>query len=100
MCADVAENTGRPDPASSFTVGVLSILDALMDVPMRDVINPLPLADDVKAPSAIGTATRAACSWRPSPTSEQRGTNSMQRLSIRVHSPTALSWSERVLSAV
>jgi hypothetical protein len=48
MCADVAENAGRPDPASSFTVAMLSILDALMDVPMRDVINPLPLADDVK----------------------------------------------------
>lgn len=49
MCALVARRLGRVDADSFFTVGALSVLDALSDRPLPDVIDPLPLSDDVKA---------------------------------------------------
>lgn len=48
MCASVADRIGRADPDSFFTVGVLSVLDALVDRPMAELVEPLPLAEDVK----------------------------------------------------
>ncbi len=49
MCELLATQTGMPDPASYFTVGIFSVLDALTDQPLREVIRTLPLADDVQA---------------------------------------------------
>ncbi len=49
MCELLATRMGRPDPASYFTVGIFSVLDALTDRPLRDVVSSLPLADDVQA---------------------------------------------------
>lgn len=49
MCATVANSIGRPDGDSFFTVGILSVLDALVDRPMSEVIGPLPLSEDVKS---------------------------------------------------
>jgi c-di-GMP phosphodiesterase len=48
MCAVVADRMGRVDTDSFFTVGALSVLDALADRPLSEVIDPLPLSDDVK----------------------------------------------------
>lgn len=49
MCALVARRIGRVDADSFFTVGALSVLDALSDRPLSEVVGPLPLSDDVKA---------------------------------------------------
>ena len=48
MCATVAQLMGRPDPHSFFTVGALSVLDALLDRALDEVVNPLPLSDELK----------------------------------------------------
>jgi EAL and modified HD-GYP domain-containing signal transduction protein len=50
MCENVAARQGRLDKAAAFTVGMFSLLDALLDQPMERVLQDLPL----------GTATRAA----------------------------------------
>lgn len=47
MCELIAERTGADDPASFFTVGIFSVLDALTDSPMSEVVSTLPLAEDV-----------------------------------------------------
>lgn len=47
MCEEMAIAMGRPDAASFFTVGVLSVVDALTDRPMPEAVADLPLADDV-----------------------------------------------------
>ncbi len=49
MCSVVADRMGRVDADSFFTVGALSVLDALADRPLSEVVDPLPLSDDVKS---------------------------------------------------
>jgi EAL and modified HD-GYP domain-containing signal transduction protein len=39
---------GRGQPDQLFTLGLFSVLDALMQQPMSDVIRPIPLPDDMK----------------------------------------------------
>lgn len=48
MCEMIAERLGRADTGSFFTVGVFSVLDALADRPMAEVVRSLPLAQDVQ----------------------------------------------------
>ena len=47
MCQLLAQATGRNDPGSYFTTGLLSTLDALMDAPMEEIISALPLSDEL-----------------------------------------------------
>lgn len=47
MCERLAAAFDDPDRDASFTVGMFSALDALMDMPMEDLLAALPLADDV-----------------------------------------------------
>ncbi len=47
MCELLGQAAGRQDADSYFTVGLFSALDALMDMPMREVLAQLPLADEL-----------------------------------------------------
>lgn len=47
MCERLAAATGDPDRDSAFTVGMFSALDALMDMPLPELVEALPLAEDV-----------------------------------------------------
>lgn len=47
MCELMAMAMGRADASSFFTVGVFSVLDALADRPMADVVRMLPLTEDL-----------------------------------------------------
>jgi EAL and modified HD-GYP domain-containing signal transduction protein len=49
MCEALARLTKHPSPPVCFTVGFFSILDALLDRPLRDVLEELPLTPDVNA---------------------------------------------------
>lgn len=49
MCERLAAALGDPDRDAAFTVGLFSALDALMDMPMTELVEALPLADDVSA---------------------------------------------------
>lgn len=46
-CQQLAEACGG-DKAMYFTIGLLSVLDALLDAPMAAVLEPLPLGEEVK----------------------------------------------------
>ncbi len=50
LCETLAR-TNRPpvNPDSAFIVGLLSVCDALLDIPLDEVIPTLPLTDDVRA---------------------------------------------------
>lgn len=104
MCSAVADRTGWPDPASYFTVGVMSILDALTDMPMRDLVSPLPLADDVKdalvdRTGSKGLVLNAAVAYERA--EWERLDDSQLDASVLTESYlSALSWSQRVLSHV
>lgn len=47
MCQALAEIKGDANGSSCFMAGLLSLLPAYMDRPMEDIVNELPLADDI-----------------------------------------------------
>lgn len=48
MCELLAEAQHWPDRERFFTVGLFSVLDAMLDSPMAGIVASLPLAEDVK----------------------------------------------------
>jgi EAL and modified HD-GYP domain-containing signal transduction protein len=48
MAEHLAHKLGCNDKDMYFTVGMFSMLDAMMDAPMAELIKPLPLADDIQ----------------------------------------------------
>ncbi|SEI60437.1 EAL and modified HD-GYP domain-containing signal transduction protein [Allopseudospirillum japonicum] len=48
MCELIAESLKVPDSESYFTVGLLSLLDALLERPLVDLLESLPLAKPIK----------------------------------------------------
>lgn len=49
MCELLAQSEGYKQEDRFFTVGLLSILDAIMDLPMVEVLESLPLTDDINS---------------------------------------------------
>tara|TARA_R110001606_G_scaffold360158_2_gene512865 strand:+ start:12057 stop:13322 length:1266 start_codon:yes stop_codon:yes gene_type:complete len=49
MCEILAELSGKSRPVNHFIVGLLSRLDALMDISMEELMRQVPLSQDVKA---------------------------------------------------
>lgn len=47
MCASMATEVGHAEPIRYFSTGALSILDVLSDLPMSDVVDHLPVAEDL-----------------------------------------------------
>lgn len=47
MCESLAEILEFPDPASAFTVGLLSIVDVMTSTPMGEVVASLPLTEQI-----------------------------------------------------
>ena len=47
MCEFLARELGLPAPDSYFTVGLFSLLDALLDRPMDEILASLPLATEI-----------------------------------------------------
>lgn len=45
LCQSITNATGSGDSSSAYTVGLLSMLDALLNLPMEEVIKELPLPD-------------------------------------------------------
>jgi EAL and modified HD-GYP domain-containing signal transduction protein len=49
MCELLARASALPDPEAFFVVGLFSILDALLDMPLTEILGRLPLGDDAIA---------------------------------------------------
>jgi EAL and modified HD-GYP domain-containing signal transduction protein len=48
FCELAGDQLGIASPAELFTLGLFSVIDAMMDAPMHDVVASLPLAEDVR----------------------------------------------------
>jgi EAL and modified HD-GYP domain-containing signal transduction protein len=48
FCELAAEQLDAGVPAELFTLGLFSVLDAMMDAPMSDIVESLPLAEDLR----------------------------------------------------
>ena len=47
MCELLAKALKYKNPDTGFTVGLFSVLDALLDLPLEDILGQLPLSDDI-----------------------------------------------------
>jgi len=47
MCEILARSTGKVEPEASFLVGLFSVLDALFDANMKDIVKDLSLSNDI-----------------------------------------------------
>ena len=47
MCEALGEASNQARKASFFTVGLFSVLDAVLDCPMRQALDALPLSDEI-----------------------------------------------------
>ena len=48
MCENIARESGGGDPDLAFTAGLFSTLDALMDLPMEEIVDQLPLGEPLR----------------------------------------------------
>ncbi|MDJ0955094.1 MAG: HDOD domain-containing protein [Acidimicrobiia bacterium] len=55
VCEAVAEAMGRPDPQSFYTVGLFSVLEAMLDTPASDLLETLSLSEDIVAALLSGS---------------------------------------------
>ena len=64
MAERIAGALGTVDPEAAFTVGLFSVLDALMSMRMEDVLSELPLSRDVSNALLAGEGLlRELLSW-------------------------------------
>ncbi len=47
MCQFLAEKLNMDDPSKFFTAGLFSLLDALMDAHLEDILQSMPFSDDL-----------------------------------------------------
>lgn len=55
MCERLGHQLGAANPEKFFTMGLLSVLEALYSSPMEDILTKLPLPDDIVAALTQGT---------------------------------------------
>jgi EAL and modified HD-GYP domain-containing signal transduction protein len=55
MCESLGRSLGADAPEKFFTMGLLSVLDALYDASMEDILKNLPLQDDLLEALTLGT---------------------------------------------
>jgi c-di-GMP phosphodiesterase len=60
MCEALGHRLGAESPEKYFTMGLLSVLDALYESPMGDIVQKLPLPDDVSEALTSGTGKMGA----------------------------------------
>lgn len=54
-CEEIVTTLHPSHAAASYTVGLFSVLEALLDTPMADILEPLSLADEIVAALVDGT---------------------------------------------
>ncbi len=58
MCELLAQQHNLPDETSYFTVGLFSLLESLLDAPMEQILNGLPLSPEINDALLNGAGTR------------------------------------------
>jgi len=68
MCEHLADSQKEPRQSTFFTVGLLSVLDALLDRPMSEAVEDLPLSQEIRdalvdRKGPLGTTLRAVIAY-------------------------------------
>ncbi|WP_396223707.1 EAL and HDOD domain-containing protein [Gemmatimonas sp.] len=103
FCETVTAHGATGDPAARFLVGLLSRMDTLLGLPMEQVLERLPVSDDVRAALIDGTGPHAPV-LRLADAYENADWALVQTLSADAALPTmyadAVSWANDRLSTV
>jgi len=100
MCELLAQSMGIKQEDRYFTVGLLSILDAIMDIPMQEILESLPLTDDINAAllthaGAIGNTLECVIAYENGEwnTVEQSG---ISPITLRDSYLASISWASEI----
>jgi EAL and modified HD-GYP domain-containing signal transduction protein len=72
MCEDLATTLGLPNPDQMFLVGVLSVLEGILNQPMDEILQQLPLDPDIAdallcQKGALGAVLRSVLEYEMEP---------------------------------
>ncbi len=102
MCETMAKNLGQDCKGEFFTVGLFSVLDALLGMTMADIIKNLPLADTIvhallKREGVMGSVLDVAIAYERSPQTDT-SSSLMETAEIRKCYFDALAWVNQVMA--
>lgn len=97
MCEQLGQDTGQAPPETFFLVGLLSVLDALLDQPLAAVLDALPLTEAVRRAllhheGPLGTALRCAVAYERGAWDEVLATGIAPQRAVQAYLE-ALAWS-------
>ncbi len=61
MCESLAREAGYQHPSTFFMAGLLSVLDALMDVPLQQILDQIPISNEVRDALLSGKGVLGEC---------------------------------------
>ncbi|MCA9320571.1 MAG: HDOD domain-containing protein [Planctomycetes bacterium] len=104
MCSLLAEKTGGAHPEVYFTTGLFSALDALLNRPLTEILDRLPLAEELRSAllnheGEVGEALACCLHYERSRFDEVR-CGELDSTDIRDCHIEALFWSSRLRSAL
>jgi EAL and modified HD-GYP domain-containing signal transduction protein len=104
MCEHLSNALGLPKPELSFLVGLLSVLDALLDQPIAEVVQSLPLEKDiVKAvvnyEGSLGNVLKCALEYEKRNWAEAKAAVHLNEEAIREAYQKSLAWSLSTLNS-
>jgi EAL and modified HD-GYP domain-containing signal transduction protein len=104
MCEHLANAVGLPKPERSFLVGLLSVLDALLDQPIADVVHSLPLEQDVvdaivNHEGSLGSVLRCALEYEKRNWPEAQAAVNLNEETILEAYQKSLAWSLSTLNS-
>jgi len=98
MCETIAAERSDMVREQAFTIGLLSVLDALMDQPMEDLLDNIPLSSEIKMAlldhdGQLGVLLASVLAY------EQHNTEALQQLNVdidhfRKHYLNAIPWAD------
>ena len=100
MCERLGVSSNEGPRETFFTVGLLSVLDALMDRPMEEALEQLPVAEEIRAAltrweGSRGMALRCALAYERGEW-ERVGYKDLPPKTIRSHYLDSLGWARRI----
>ena len=104
MCELLAEKATIPNADSYFTVGLFSALDILMEKPLAELIQPLPLNHDIvaallKREGSMGEALNCALAFELADF-DKAVFKTLEREDISVANIEAVSWANMVVESI
>ena len=100
MCERLASSADEGPRETFFTVGLLSVLDALMDCPMEEALGDIPVSSEIKSAlirseGSLGDALQCVLAYERGEWDQVRYKD-LPPMTIRSHYLDSLGWARRI----